>query len=69
MIKEIEVYVKERLFRFKNEDYTQEELEIMWEVFSTKIGSDLILSVSPYGDVLIKATSIDFINKVTMERE
>lgn len=64
MIEEIEVFVKERLFRFKNKDYSQEELEIMWEMLSTRIGSDAILSISPHGDVLIKATSIDFANKV-----
>ncbi len=69
MIEEIEVFVKERLFRFKNKDYSQEELEIMWEMLSTRIGSDVILSISPHGDVLIKATSIDFANKVTLEAD
>lgn len=64
MIEEIEVFVKGRLFTFKNKDFPQEDLEMMWEMLSTRIGSDAILSISPHGDVLIKATSIDFINKV-----
>ncbi len=64
MIEEIEVFVKGRLFSFKNIDFSQEELEIMWEMLSTRIGSDAILSISPHGDVLIKAASIDFANKV-----
>lgn len=69
MIEEIEVFVKERLFRFKNKDYSQEDLEMMWEMLSTRIGSDAILSISPHGDVLIKATSIDFVNKVMLEAD
>lgn len=64
MIEEIEVFVKGRLFVFKNKDYTQEELEIMWEMLITRIGTDKILCMSPHKDILIKATSIDFANKV-----
>lgn len=64
MIEEIEVLVKGRLFRFKNKDFSQEDLEIMWEMISTRIGTDAILSISPHKDILIKATSIDFANKV-----
>lgn len=69
MIKEIEVFVKERLFRFKDKDYSQEELEIMWEMLITRIGTDTILSMSPHKDILIKATSIDFANKVMTEAD
>ncbi|WP_239748976.1 MULTISPECIES: hypothetical protein [unclassified Mammaliicoccus] len=64
MIEEIEVFVKGRLFTFKNKDFSQEDLEIMWEMISTRIGTDAILSISPHKDILIKATSIDFANKV-----
>lgn len=41
----------------------------MWEMLSTRIGSDAILSISPNGDVLIKAKSIDFANKVMLEAD
>lgn len=32
MIEEIEVFVKGRLFTFKNKDFSQENLEIMWDL-------------------------------------
>ncbi|WP_191835781.1 hypothetical protein [Mammaliicoccus sciuri] len=69
MIEEIEVLVKGRLFSFKNTDFSQEELEIMWDCLKTKIGSELFLSFVPQEDLIIKASSIDFVNKVMMEAE
>ncbi|WP_436883924.1 hypothetical protein [Mammaliicoccus sciuri] len=69
MIEEIEVFVKGRLFRFKNKDFSQEDLEIMWEMLSTRIGTDVILSISPNKDILIKATSIDYVNVVFKEEK
>ncbi|NGX76421.1 hypothetical protein G6W75_09995 [Staphylococcus sciuri] len=69
MIEEIEVFVKERLFRFKNKDYSQEDLEMMWDCLKTKIGSELFLSFTPKEDLIIKASSIDFVNKVMLEAD
>lgn len=69
MIKEIEVCVKGRIFEFKNDDYSQNELEIMWEMLHERIGSDVVLSLSPGKDILIKATSIDFANKIFKETD
>lgn len=69
MIEEIEVFVKGRLFTFKNKDFSQEGLEIMWEMLSTRIGTDVILSISPNKDILIKATSIDYVNVVFKEEK
>lgn len=69
MIEEIEVFVKGRLFSFKNTDFSQEDLEMMWEMLITRIGTDTILSMSPHKDILIKATSIDFANKVMTEAD
>lgn len=69
MIEEIEVFVKGRLFTFKNKDFSQEDLEIMWDCLKTKIGSELFLSFTPQEDLIIKASSIDFVNKVMLEAD
>ncbi|MEX6015190.1 hypothetical protein [Mammaliicoccus sciuri] len=69
MIEEIEVFVKGRLFTFKNKDFSQEDLEIMWDCLKTKIGSDLFLSFTLKEDLIIKASSIDFVNKVMLEAD
>jgi len=69
MIKEIQVLVKGYIFTFKNEDYSQEDLEIMWGHLKEKIGSELFLSFTPKEELIIKASSIDFANKVMSERD
>lgn len=68
MIKEIKVCVSGYIFSFRHSDYSQNTLEIMWQMLYEEIcHEDKVLSLSPEDDILIRTTSIDFADKIIME--
>lgn len=70
MIREIEVCVKGDMFLFLGSDYSQNHLELMWEMLNQAMADNhKVLSLSPDKDILIRPSSIDYAHKVIVKED